>query len=134
YQRLLQLNDIILKACDSDPCKRFQSAKEMGEELAKLLPDEMRSQAPSFATPVISSGEPVVETNRWSIAILYKSNVQPDGQVLNLLQREITRAGCQVFIDRHLTIGVAWARQIEKKIREADAVIVLLSAASVQSE
>ncbi len=77
---------------------------------------------------------PTPVTNRPSIALLYKSNVQLDGQVLNLLQEELARNGCQVFLDRHLTIGVEWARQIENRIRQADAVIVLLSAASTQSE
>src|SRR5207248_10427319 len=84
------------------------------------------------AVPAPSKSSPL--TDRTSIAILYKSNVQPDGQVVNLLQEEITRQGCQVFIDRHMTIGVEWAREIEYRIRKADAVIVLLSAASIQSE
>jgi len=39
-----------------------------------------------------------------------------------------------VFVDRHLRIGVEWAREIERQVRESDAVIPLLSAASVQSE
>jgi len=37
-------------------------------------------------------------------------------------------------MDRHLTMGVDWAREIEGRIRSADAVIPLLSADSIYSE
>jgi len=134
-QRLMRLNDVILRACDLNPRRRFNSAQEMYEQIHKLLPDERAPATALFdptAVPAPSKSSPL--TDRTSIAILYKSNVQPDGQVVNLLQEEITRQGCQVFIDRHMTIGVEWARQIEYRIRQADAVIVLLSGASIQSE
>src|SRR6185369_10449608 len=42
--------------------------------------------------------------------------------------------GHQVFIDRHMAIGVEWAREIERQIRASDAVITLLSASSISSE
>jgi hypothetical protein len=42
--------------------------------------------------------------------------------------------GLTVFIDRHLKIGVQWAIEIEREIQSADAVVPLLSAASIQSE
>src|SRR5262249_35034224 len=38
------------------------------------------------------------------------------------------------FIDRHMAIGVEWAKELERQVCGADAVIPLLSAASVQSE
>jgi hypothetical protein len=68
------------------------------------------------------------------VSILYKSNAQPDARLLELLQRELTQQGCQIFYDRHLTVGMEWAREIEAHIRDSDAAIVLLSASSVQSE
>ncbi len=133
--RLMRLNEIILKACDLNPRSRFNSAEEIYQQLVTLVADESASAPPVLGVPAqtgLSRPSPV--TNRPSIALLYKSNVQPDGQVLNLLQEELARNSCQVFLDRHLTIGVEWARQIENRIRQADAVIVLLSAASTQSE
>jgi hypothetical protein len=59
---------------------------------------------------------------------------EPDGRLLEFLHHELTRHGYDVFLDRHLTIGVEWAREIKARIRSSDAVIVLLSAASIQSE
>jgi hypothetical protein len=68
------------------------------------------------------------------VALLYKRNAQPDEEVLKLLETQLTARGCQVFIDRQMTIGVDWARELDHQVREADAIIPLLSSASVQSE
>jgi hypothetical protein len=68
------------------------------------------------------------------VAILYKRNAQPDEQVLKLLEHQLQAEGYQVFIDRHLTIGVEWAQEIERQVRTADAVVPLLSQASIHSE
>ena len=68
------------------------------------------------------------------VTLLYKRGAEPDGYLLNLLHARLGSLGHSVFIDRHLTIGVEWAREIEKRIRESDAVVALLSAASVRSE
>jgi class 3 adenylate cyclase len=68
------------------------------------------------------------------VALLYKRNAQPDNALLDVLEERLRAAGCIPFVDRHLEIGVTWAREIEHKIRDADAVIPLISAASVQSE
>src|SRR5207245_8157667 len=67
-------------------------------------------------------------------ALLYKRYAQPDEQVLELLETELRAAGHSVFIDRHLVIGVEWAKEIEREIRTADAVVPLLSPTSVKSE
>jgi hypothetical protein len=53
---------------------------------------------------------------------------------LRLLEDELRAHGYKVFIDRHLTIGVEWAKEIERQVRTSDAVVPLLSAASVTSE
>jgi class 3 adenylate cyclase len=68
------------------------------------------------------------------VALLYKRNAQPDTQVLNLLEGQLLENGYRVFIDRHLQVGVEWAKEIERQVRSADAVIPLLSAASIHSE
>jgi DNA-binding winged helix-turn-helix (wHTH) protein len=68
------------------------------------------------------------------VVLLYMRHVQPDAQVLAHLERQLIAHGYCVFIDRHLTIGVEWAKEIEQHIRSAAAVIPLLSATSVQSE
>jgi len=68
------------------------------------------------------------------VALLHKRNAQPDEQVLKLLEDELRARGYRVFNDRHLSIGVEWAKEIERQVRTADAVVPLLSAASVTSE
>ena len=73
-------------------------------------------------------------TESTRVVILYKRNAQPDGQVLLLLERELGKRGYHVFIDRHMTVGIQWAKEIEYQIRTAEGVIALLSATSVQSE
>jgi class 3 adenylate cyclase len=68
------------------------------------------------------------------VALLYQPDAQPDHHVLALLERELPRHGYDIFIDRHLQIGVDWATEIERQLAAAEAVIPLLSAASVHSE
>ena len=69
-----------------------------------------------------------------TVALLYKRSAQPDDQVLALLETGLRDAGHNVFVDRHMSIGVEWVAEIERQVREADAVIPLLSPVSVQSE
>ncbi len=68
------------------------------------------------------------------VALLYKRHVKKDEAVLKHLEDAFTARGYQVFVDRNLTIGVEWATELDRRIRESDAVIPLLSAASIQSE
>jgi DNA-binding SARP family transcriptional activator len=68
------------------------------------------------------------------VVLLYRRHAQPDEQVLQLLEARLAAHGHRIFADRHLSMGVAWATEIERQVRSADAVIPLLSAASVQSE
>ena len=68
------------------------------------------------------------------VALLYKRNAQPDEHVLKLLEQELKARDYNVFIDRHLSIGVEWAKEIERQVRTADAVVPIISQASAQSE
>ena len=143
---ILRLNEIILKACDGDARARFQSASEMHAALANVgqpsrlpLPPqgEPRPQDPTarVETPRLAwTGKTTALPKSLRVSILHKSNVSPDDRLLRWIEQHLTRAGCQIFIDKHLSIGVQWAREIEGKIRDSDAAIVLLSASSVQSE
>jgi hypothetical protein len=68
------------------------------------------------------------------IALIYKRNAKPDEDVVKLLENYLKLKGHSVFIDRHLSIGVKWAEEIERQLRQADIVIPLLSSASISSE
>src|SRR5215510_3765618 len=105
---------------------------QLTEAVTRFLPIGNKPAAQASATP-----EPSVATQperAGRVALLYKRDVQPDEHVLKRLETQLTAHGYEVFIDRHLAIGVEWAKEIERQIRSADAIIPLLSAASVQSE
>jgi AAA-like domain/TIR domain len=90
-------------------------------------------QQPTIAAPnVIKSDKPEIAKPR--VALLYKRNTQPDCYVLKVLEHGFQEAGYDVFVDRHMQIGVEWAHEIERNIRAADAVIPILSPASMESE
>src|ERR1017187_3213481 len=59
---------------------------------------------------------------RLAVVLLYKRDTQPDERLVRLIQSELASRGCSVFIDRHLNMGVEWAREIETRIRSADAI------------
>jgi DNA-binding SARP family transcriptional activator len=101
-----------------------------GDRAATHLVPIPSGQAPSAMRQAL----PVPGLERSRVVLLYKRNAQPDTALLALLESRLTARGCQVFVDRHLTIGMEWAREIERQVRTADAVVPLLSAASVRSE
>lgn len=68
------------------------------------------------------------------VVLFYKPLAQPDEQLLGLLETELTAKGHQVFIDRHMKVDTGLLLELERQIRSADAVIPLLSRASVSSE
>lgn len=89
----------------------------------------VRSAAPSSAPPPKPKAEKSMR-----LVVVYKRNAQPDDQVLAMLEHTLETDGHDVFIDRHLKIGVEWAKAIEEKIRAADAVIAIVSDSAMGSE
>lgn len=95
----------------------------------------LRSADAGESAEAMTSATPAQGSNHsLRLAILYRRNAQPDEELLNLLEPQLRQRGHTVFIDRHLEMGVDWAKEIEKQIRLADAVVLLLSADSVRSE
>ena len=139
----------ILKALSFEQQERHARARDLGEELSRALLAEAEavqlSRPTSTAINRNSAVNSVVTRRRDSqvatsasaplrIALLYKRNAQPDEHVLGLLELELKAQGHNVFIDRHLAVGVEWAKEIERQVRTADAVIPLLSTQSMTSE
>src|SRR3954463_1805955 len=72
---------------------------------------------------------------RWvhRVFISYK-HCEPDASIAKALDRALTEAGYQVFVDHKMAVGVEWGKRIEEELGRADALIALLSQQSVRSE
>lgn len=139
----------ILKALSFNPSDRYRKAQDFGDELCRALNCEeqipkhiheastLSNHAPPSSSPQpvkVDSEMPSTAAATMRVALLYKRHAQPDEQILSMLETALRAQGYEVFIDRHMSIGVEWAHEIERQVRNADAVIPLLSSASVTSE
>jgi serine/threonine protein kinase len=122
-----ELDRIICKALSKKRSARYQSALDMRTDLQRA---RVFSAGSIVSVPTTENDA----TQRGEVALLYKRDSQPDNQVLRLLEEHLRRSGYAVFVDRHLQVGVEWAREIERRVSNAYAVVVLLSAAAVNSE
>lgn len=80
---------------------------------------------------VLTSG---IQTSHARVFLSYKRNIDPDQTLAGELVAGLSAAGHAVFIDQQLTVGQAWAREIEAHVRESDYLVVLLTAHSSCSE
>jgi len=103
-------------------------------ELFTLVSDQFGRADASSHVSTTSASLFSGTSKRLNLVILYKRNSQPDDQVLAALESALEQEGNDVFVDRHLKIGVEWAKAIEEKIRAADAVIAIVSDAAMGSE
>ena len=139
-----ELGGIICKALGKDRNSRYQSAIEMRTLLERTLTSPRvvttpvpatvaaTAPAPREVTPQIQSDSNAAKLGE--VALLYKRNSEPDEQVLRVLEEQLRRSGYSVFVDRHLQVGMEWAREIERRVSNAYAVIPLISAVAVNSE
>src|ERR1017187_558421 len=67
------------------------------------------------------------------IFISYKRNVEPDHSLAGRVFEALRQKGHEVFIDRTMTVGQQWAKEIETRVRASDYLIVFLTAASSSS-
>jgi len=82
-----------------------------------------------------SAGEaPLMKQAPARIFLSYKRNVEPDQPLALKVMQSLSSQGHDVFIDQVLTVGQEWAREIEQQVRQADYLVVFLSAASSHSE
>jgi len=134
----VDIEQLVLRMLAKDPERRPQRVTDIpaffegvlnGRDLGQ---EEYSSGTTTAEMPVPSKSRSVSTGKR--VALLYKRHAQPDEQLLKFLETWLATHGYQVFVDRHLAIGVEWAKEIERQIRTSDTVIPLLSAASVASE
>jgi hypothetical protein len=121
----------VARALSKERSRRQQTA---GELIAQLRASLAEKPTPARAPEGGSEGAAPGEAAGARVALLYKRNARPDEELLEALEAQLRHHGCETFVDRHLAVGVEWAREIERQVRNADAVVVLLSAASASSE
>jgi hypothetical protein len=66
--------------------------------------------------------------------ISYRRRAEIDARLAHQLSQELARVGHEVFIDVEMTIGTEWARRIADRIDWCEFLVVLLSAASIESD
>jgi hypothetical protein len=54
--------------------------------------------------------------------------------VVHFVEKHLTANGFEIYSERNIPVGVSWAKEIETRIRSADAVIPFLSTGTLQSE
>jgi class 3 adenylate cyclase len=89
-------------------------------------------RGPAASARAVAPAEKPAGTHR--VVLLYKRDLQPDGQILHLLEEQLRADGHAVSVDHHLKINPEWAQTVEANIRAADAVIAIVSPKSLQSE
>jgi DNA-binding SARP family transcriptional activator len=68
------------------------------------------------------------------VVLLSRCHAPPEEHVVKLLEAQLVARGYSVSVDRQLAVSLEWGQELERQIRAADAVIPLLSPASVESE
>ena len=88
----------------------------------------------SASAPRKSGAAPADAPPLQKIALLSKRDAEPDAKLLDFIENRLRAEGYEIFVDRGRKRGVAWAQETEDRIREADAVIAIVSPRSLQSE
>ncbi len=117
----------VVHRLDASNPPRPEDLESLAQAVKKWLEVRQKPATSSNAAPA-----PTAAPLR--LALLYKRHIKTDEALLKWLEAAFTARGCHVFIDRHLGVGVEWAKELDRRIREADAVIPLISADSVRSE
>jgi serine/threonine protein kinase len=121
---LMRLNGIVLKACESQAAKRFQSAAEMEKALVELERELRRS----------SENAQGRASGRRSVLIVCPSGESADVSLMDTLAERLKEDGHSVESNEAGNLSVEWARRIEEQVRNSDVIVALFSPATGGSE
>jgi serine/threonine protein kinase len=124
-------NTILLRACESNPARRFTSAANLQEALVALRDFVPGQKAPIPEPPVEPTPKP--STGRRAV-ILFVPEEQNDVRLACVLEERLRAAGFEVCVDDREKFNVAWGRRMEAEIREAEVVVILVSSAAARDE
>ena len=153
-----ELERICLKALSKRPADRYATAGDMADELRDFLSLAQQRTAPEWTQPARGAQERSISPDRTPVPAPEKSDA-PSASAVNpplagafriapytsaspsrmrnccgTWRRSSRARGHHVFVDRHMAIGVEWAKELEEQLRASQAVVLLLSAQGVRSE
>src|SRR5262249_1356148 len=111
-----------------------QEVERRLEQLAKSQGKSLEAYLTGIIESLVPSERDEYPTRIKKVILLATRKAEPDQRLLCLLEQQLQAQRYTTFVDHHLTVGVEWAKEIERQVRSADAVIPLLSAASIHSE
>ncbi len=101
-------------------------------ELIGLL--ERNGRIPDLVTEATKQRPKIIWSFQAHIFISYKRQGNEDNYLANYLHQQLMGKGHQTFIDQSMRTGTAWLDEIDKQLKQADFLIVLLSKDSADSE
>ncbi len=122
---------LILEACHLDPAKRCPSTDVLEQRLRSLIPDEGPRKIPGAGGSATVSPAPVP---RLRVSIAADHTSREDGRLASFLEEKLEGKLFQVLANSHSPGAVEWARRLEERVGESDAMIVVLSPESAGSE
>lgn len=66
--------------------------------------------------------------------ISYRRRAAADARLAEALHIALVQAGCEVFIDQSMPMGIDWSAEIDRRLAWCDYLVVLLSKDSIASE
>jgi len=87
-----------------------------------------------MSTQLSTPDGPVEAKSPGKVILLYKSGASPDAELALSLESGLRRKGHMSFMGCRKSTGLLWAREMEQELGAAELVVVLISAASAQSE
>jgi hypothetical protein len=120
-----RLFELIRKACDLNPRRRFQAADEFYRQLQPIL-----EGAPTETGIALPAPRPT------PLRVVVIGDVKSERlpEFIAQLQQAFTQDHAVLFVDHPGETSLQWAQRIETEIGQADTVIALLTSGSLESE
>lgn len=127
---VMELNEVILKACHPQSEERFSTGAEMRAALDRL---HSSSRAEPSQPTRIADSRPLGKAFP-KVAAFGHLDLPPEAHLLAQLERILSALDYPLFRDARADLTVEWARETERRLAQSQFVILLLSRAALRSE
>jgi eukaryotic-like serine/threonine-protein kinase len=110
-ERLLQLNEVLLKACASNPDKRYQDADEMGRDLERIEAGKPARRRPRILIPLLIAVLIIVAAAVWALPHFVFRKELPTGPATAAISTE--PPGAMVVLDDRMERSPATFRDLK---------------------